>query len=629
MPPTETLTDTPPPPPPPPTETETATATATLTPTATDLPTATATLSETPTFTALPTLSTLPETLTPTLSPFPEATAELTAEATAQVTEELLIETLFVPDGTAGSLQSTSEQNLLFYQDFDDTPLLPGQARGSIGSYSGSPTSGISNRTGSPGDEVWGALSGAAAPVSVQLEILLGDDPDLTYRVYDVTWNPTMIRSGTSSPTTHEFWFELQAADGTTLYTEPAVTYFPSGGTLPLPPRQIPQPGIDGVRRVVFYHRTTGGVAGSLYVLAIDQVAIATNQVSSVDCTPPGGTQGAGTLSDPQAPLCTTEQLLGQYNVVLDDPENWTPDEQLILLTGVENVALAWQVWSDEAYSSAQEAFKAIMLFETTNTIAFQRRDGNTCATNPLNPEESDGKIASIACGDDINLTEYTAVHELGHVFSHRTGSDFRALLGSPAPLVANRQIVDNVDVFVFGVRGKFFASNSIPSNVRPDALIAAPSPQDPGRVRVADWQRGARGWGTSAAAPGPCDGSSAPTPPNDFQQNPCLVTDYVQGITQTQTVTEQEEAAADSFLNWVYRVITQESDADPDWSGFWNTDWEDQNCTTIDCDLGLPGDARFIWMNCAIEALSNKYGFLPDNSVLENPLCEPYDLNP
>lgn len=91
-------------------------------------------------------------------------------------------------------------------------------------------------------------------------------------------------------------------------------------------------------------------------------------------------------------------------------------------------------------------------------------------------------------------------------------------------------------------------------------------------------WTRGDRGWGSG---PGLAQNSTI----TNFQQHPPAL--YPGDNLQTQL----DEAAADMFLNWVYRSTNV--------GGFKNISWLGNCATSTGCDdPSLPGDARFEWVD-------------------------------
>lgn len=99
-------------------------------------------------------------------------------------------------------------------------------------------------------------------------------------------------------------------------------------------------------------------------------------------------------------------------------------------------------------------------------------------------------------------------------------------------------------------------------------------------------WQRGVRGWGS---APNSIFTKYQQHPPGQFPDD--------------NLDTQVHEAAADMFLNWVYRKTSDSSstlytEVPGTWEGFRNIDGQGQN------DPTYPGDARFEWMEKQMGAI-------------------------
>jgi hypothetical protein len=197
-----------------------------------------------------------------------------------------------------------------------------------------------------------------------------------------------------------------------------------------------------------------------------------------------------------------------------------------------------------------------------------------------------------IGCHANVNLTEYTVVHELGHVF------DGRSTNGGVANTIANTQATPILDT-------------AFPCSTPPPGYAACPPLETLGRPYVVMgnafrsgqlfWIRGERGWGS-----GPLYQVTTfqqhilPAPPYDTA-NP----DAPNGIT-----TAYRETAADMFLNWIYRKLdpngSQVGIAPGNWSGYLNKSWMPTDPRWGVCDgsangcidYSYPGDARFNWMN-------------------------------
>jgi hypothetical protein len=123
------------------------------------------------------------------------------------------------------------------------------------------------------------------------------------------------------------------------------------------------------------------------------------------------------------------------------------------------------------------------------------------------------------------------------------------------------------------------------------------------------DWRRGSRGWGSAAAAPG---GYAC-----KFQQDPLRVTDTAPENRTPEE--EQDEAAADMFLNWVYsKVAATRATPIPTPTarsynnyGFVDTDWGgvtdcDQGGTPDPTDQG--GKARYTYLSTALPFLAGQF---------------------
>ena len=125
-------------------------------------------------------------------------------------------------------------------------------------------------------------------------------------------------------------------------------------------------------------------------------------------------------------------------------------------------------------------------------------------------------------------------------------------------------------------------------------------------------WERGRRGWGTGPQQH--LDSNGTPRP---------LVT-YFQQNTENSPI----EAAADMFLNWVYRFNAQNGDRPTNscglediphptnWAGpgFLNQAWSDNPHPSFitngaglvpgSSDFSLPGDARYFYMDVLIRSI-------------------------
>jgi len=203
------------------------------------------------------------------------------------------------------------------------------------------------------------------------------------------------------------------------------------------------------------------------------------------------------------------------------------------------------------------------------------------------NPTYS-GRIhqAVIGCSTGVILSEYTVVHELGHVFDgmstggqltdrvRDTGNSGMAIEDtayfSAQPYPSAKQ----------GTDGKRFV-------VMGSVNLVGVGPA---------WIRGNRGWGSSTPL--------SPSQITNFQQH------YLPPPPYSNLVEARRETAADMFLNWVYRTIDPNGRpiveiAPGNWNGFLNQSWSADDprwgeCdTTAGCiDYSYPGNARFKWID-------------------------------
>ncbi len=189
---------------------------------------------------------------------------------------------------------------------------------------------------------------------------------------------------------------------------------------------------------------------------------------------------------------------------------------------------------------------------------------GVNCETFNVYVSQPSNIQARIDCDPQVAFSQYTAVHELGHVFEGRTGgttqgSTFFGLMDQPVSTGTPGGVYDYATL-----AGIVFGNRIDPVSQKPD------------------WVRGNRGWGSAASTP--------PAVPCNFQQDPFTVADWL--ATQDQRVRERDEAAADMFLNWVYTAIAA--------GGFQNTSWIGINmCATGTAQPAeRPGDVQNNYMN-------------------------------
>lgn len=243
---------------------------------------------------------------------------------------------------------------------------------------------------------------------------------------------------------------------------------------------------------------------------------------------------------------------LSEYGVIVEDTAGtWalTPaDEFAMIEAGVSKTALALQAQFGGA--TPQDAFRRVMIATGSTRIIFNTNgtSGTYCETSSPFANVQ----AQITCYNGNILSEYTVVHELGHVFSKRFATS--ASSGTP------------------GNAGAYFnAIDLIPLSTNPGVLNDSRGltvmGQFPSGQGTNQWVRGRRGWGSPASTP--------PAVPCSFQQNALVFHDYdmptampgATAVSPSEARTyEREEAGADMFLNWAYSKINQ--------GGFLNADW-------------------------------------------------------
>jgi hypothetical protein len=346
----------------------------------------------------------------------------------------------------------------------------------------------------------------------------------------------------------------------------------------------------------------------------------------------------------------TTTFLERDYGVLLRNEANfaWTATEIFEIYKGVVKTAAAFSMTSASTQPSAA-LFKQIMTQgDLLPYIVFYKAKGSRGSTQlsgtftvpdpstgssvnvPFTVSVGDGGCAAIqgtgsvttgspvpriiACDSlDISanteiilggaagqanraFTEYVVVHELGHLFDNRTILGTDRLLNLAFQGLAS----GNCPAFLINVIKK--------DDLAPPPQNAAPLKfkttcvdiVDSGKLAVigrpnGSFVRGERGWGT-----GP---DSVFT---DFQQHPGEV------FARDSAELIVEEVAADMFLNWTYRIIsniplTYLQEVPGNWIGFKNIDWRNN---TEKNDQSFPGDARMEWMQIVMKAIFENKGW-------------------
>ncbi len=300
--------------------------------------------------------------------------------------------------------------------------------------------------------------------------------------------------------------------------------------------------------------------------------------------------------------------------------------ERQSIITALNQIGMAFDALSSTA-ASPQDAFNRVMLensgteillirtASTSTTITIPNftylfgtlsgqtvsltypnaASGNCLTTREFTDSNGIRMPASIICNGHLRdnydgttqrlrASQYTIVHEMGHIFDGRTN---------------------------FGLSGPIDGSFVLADCASPAGTVMG--------IYQGSWQRGRRGWGT-----GPqqyYNGSPTPTPIpliTDFQQNP-----------ENSAI----EVAADSFLNWVYRTNTTNGaqatnpclqtplPAPTAWTGqgFRNREWSgtplpaflgDSTGVTGTPDPSLSGDRRYYDFDSRIRTIVATYGW-------------------
>jgi hypothetical protein len=211
----------------------------------------------------------------------------------------------------------------------------------------------------------------------------------------------------------------------------------------------------------------------------------------------------------------------------------------------------------------------------------------------------------AIVCnGSATNLivTEYTIVHELGHIFDNRS----QGANGQPGVSVA------------MGLTGFVQPITDCTISPGPFRVFGEFATQ----VANYSWTRGEGGWGSGPSLR-PTQGTPVPAQIPTPTPQP-LITNFQQNARfdfGAKTNEEIYEAAADMFLNWVYRAISDPTypppafinacavplptpNPTPMWNGFQNREWRGQissSATAGNLDAGLSGNGRYYWMHTTI----------------------------
>ncbi|MEP7285509.1 MAG: PA14 domain-containing protein [Chloroflexota bacterium] len=305
----------------------------------------------------------------------------------------------------------------------------------------------------------------------------------------------------------------------------------------------------------------------------------------------------------------TVEEQLLTYGVELVDvnpAQKWAASEKLAILTGVRDTSIAFRKVTNPP-DPLNVVFQRVMGMANQGHIIFRRDINQTglsgiCATNQLSVPRTVTCYGALTNGTGL-VNKFTVVHELGHIFDYQSGSPNT---GSPTPTpvagaTALHDRMNNGQPIVLDC-----PSIGPSGTVTPSALVmgvnAVVNP-------TATWTRGERGWGS-----GPAKNTSGGPLITNYQQDPL----FIQGAVTVDLAVS--EAAADTFLNWVYRNITVGSSANPCTdavpgtpSGFVNSSWKTQTsnaATTGTPDPSRPGSKRYEWMNTQIPNIFSQHGW-------------------
>lgn len=202
-------------------------------------------------------------------------------------------------------------------------------------------------------------------------------------------------------------------------------------------------------------------------------VDAAYNYWSGPKVTPEANSKGVNTLFGVtptyampiETPVPLPNDPLYDYRVVIAQTGVLAPTfdatEVAAIHTGVYNTGEALRLQFGEAGQSGADVFREVMLDPTNGytEIHFAPNGdlGTYCTTTaPVPGSEIMGRIV---CLRDNVLTEYTVVHELGHVFSARTNFDF--WVDKPFGENGDPTVVDALGTPILGKRGYVLAEGS------------------------------------------------------------------------------------------------------------------------------------------------------------------------
>ena len=281
-------------------------------------------------------------------------------------------------------------------------------------------------------------------------------------------------------------------------------------------------------------------------------------------------------------PPLAQDELSTYYGISIS---GWSAAENDQILVAVRDSAIAIAIQSKRA---PIDAFNAVMRRPNQDTQATyitisKSGAGDTCLTTA-------GVPTTIVCGTGIVLSKYTIVHELGHVFDNRSDQSVNS-----NPSTSLEEYVANTNS---GTNQPIVDSNDPPRPVMGTFINRY--------TQDVYWDRGPRGWGTGPASN---YGTTGTTKGIALTR---ILTNMQQNSPPYNGVVPNKEAAADMFLNWIYRTLDpQNSDPFQPPNGFKNISWDSWESADLNTGFGVcnvtagcadsvrkPGDARFNWMN-------------------------------
>ena len=405
--------------------------------------------------------------------------------------------------------------------------------------------------------------------------------------------------------------------------------------------------------------------ATDMMPLALDQYSVSSTQLEPT-LTPLTVTQTirVNALSNvldcdslPQSAI--VEQLADTYRFVIQESDLIDESEVRASCRAVVNTANALQrfaavVPEGPDYESSADAFINIMLSTQNGTITYS----NTTSTTQVGASNCKTGPTTIVCGAQNVLSEYTMTHELGHVFLYRS-ANATPVDGStiaPCPLATGGVgfigCMDDPNLpssdpnsnsaralrgansetqFVFGIITRRLrpsiiqnridnfdptnrygiTSSNFPVIICQDGTRAPceenGTPVPPVFAEVTDWERGVTGWDVPIEISDPnrfgaCGNASGGYEITDFQQNPCVIYEWVLNAANDEsvddlTVVELEEAGADMFLNWVYRAVEDNTSAAFGDNTSLQQEPTGRQFTGCTVTPSGHGDDRFCWM--------------------------------